>query len=109
MASTKSRRNGKFRQIGKEPLNERVNLRLTASEDAELREAAAEADLTLSEYVKRRALGRAVVASADRQVVRELRRLGGLVKHVATLEVADRKQINAALDALGKYVSVLAG
>ncbi len=104
---TKSRRQGKFSQRGRELLSKRVNLRLTAREDAELREAAAVTDLTLSEYVKQRALGRIVVSSTDLMVVRELRRLGGLVKHVATMEIADRKAINQTLTALGNYISVL--
>lgn len=104
---TNSRLQGKFSQRGREPLSKRVNLRLTEREDAELREAAAVTDLTLSEYVKQRALGRVVVSSTDLTVVRELRRLGGLVKHVATMEIADKKAINQTLTALGNYISVL--
>lgn len=106
MAPT-SRSRGKFRQRGQEPLSKRVNLRLTEREDAEVRDAAAVTDLTLSEYVKQRALGRVVIASTDLTVVRELRRLGGLVKHVATMEIADKNAINQTLSALGKYISVL--
>jgi hypothetical protein len=108
MAPAKLRVQGKFRRHGENALTDRVNVRLTERENAELREAAAAAEITLSEYVKRRALGRVVTASTDLKVVRELRRLGGLVKHVATMQIADRKAINETLNALGHYVSVLA-
>ena len=62
----------------------RANIRLTANELAELSEAAAIAKVSLSEYVRRRSLGRPVIASADLATVSELRRLGGLLKHVHT-------------------------
>ena len=71
-----------FTQKKKEPLDARCNVRLTASELSELREAAELSGLSLSEYMRRRALGIAVIARADMTTVRELRRLGGLLKRV---------------------------
>ena len=65
-----------------EPLDARCNVRVTASELAELRESATLAGLSLSEYMRRRALGLVVIAHSDVSVVRELRRLGGLLKKV---------------------------
>ena len=59
-----------------------VNVRVTRAEKDELREAAAVAGLTLSAYCRHRMLGRAVVANTDLAVIRELRRLGGLLKRV---------------------------
>jgi hypothetical protein len=38
--------------------------------------------LTVSEYIRRRVLGKRVVPQADVAVLAELRRLGGLLKHV---------------------------
>jgi hypothetical protein len=38
--------------------------------------------LTMSEYIRRRVLGKRVVSQADMAVLAELRRLGGLLKHV---------------------------
>jgi hypothetical protein len=93
-----------------EPLDGRCNVRVTASELAELRESAGLAGLSLSEYMRRRALGIVVVAHADLSVVRELRRLGGLLKKVhvdsqgaysqATAEALH--QINAYVEAIGR-------
>lgn len=65
-----------------EPLDCFVNVRLTAAEKARLREDAELAGLSVSELIRRRYFGRPIVASADASMVRELRRLGGLVKHI---------------------------
>ena len=64
------------------PLSEVVNVRLTEAEKAQLKEDADAAGLSLSELVRRRATGRPVLANADAVMIRELRRLGGLLKHV---------------------------
>ncbi len=71
-----------FTRTKSEPLNARCNVRLTASEKAELCEAAALANMSLSEYMRRRALGVTVIARTDVLVMNELRRLGGLLKKV---------------------------
>lgn len=71
-----------FQTRGTEPLDAVVNVRFTSAEKAELVEAARIAGLSVSEYARRCMLGRAVVASADAAMIRELRRLGGLLKHV---------------------------
>jgi hypothetical protein len=86
-----------------------VNVRVTEAEKADLREAAALAGLTVSEYVRRRALGRAVVARVDLAVLGELRRLGGLLKltHTAT-KGAYAADTGAALVALRAYIDQLA-
>lgn len=60
----------------------RRTLRLRAQEDARLVENAAVAGISVSEYMRRMFFGgRPVVARADDQAIRELRRLGGLLKH----------------------------
>ena len=61
-----------------------IGFRLTKAEKEKLQEQADLAKLTLSEYVRRRALGRKVVAKIDMAVLAELRRMGGLLKHVHT-------------------------
>jgi hypothetical protein len=48
-------------------------------------EIAAQAEishLTVSEYVRRRVLGKRIIPKTDLAVLAELRRLGGLLKHV---------------------------
>ena len=70
-----------FRSRSKEVANSRFELRLTRSERAELEEAADIGGVSVSELVRRRALGRTVHSASDLTMIRELRRLGGLQKH----------------------------
>lgn len=81
-------------------LSERLTFRLTSTERTELEAAAETAGMTVSEYVRRRALGRKVVAPrsmADTQTLNELRRLGGLVKHLAATGNGNPDDLRAAL------------
>jgi antitoxin component of RelBE/YafQ-DinJ toxin-antitoxin module len=59
-----------------------VRIRFTPDEKEQAKANAKEAGLTLSEYIRRRALGLPVRSKADAQMINELRRLGGLVKHI---------------------------
>lgn len=63
-------------------MDARVNLRLTKAEHLKLQEDADLAGLSVSELVRRRYFGRPIVANADVVMVKELRRLGGLLKHL---------------------------
>lgn len=86
-----------------EQLTEAMRVRLTPAERAELEASAEIAGVTVSEYIRRRALGRRVVARralADVQTLNELRRLGGLVKHLALEEVGSADDLRDALAAL---------
>jgi len=73
-----------FEVQGREPLDACIGLRLPSGEKAEIAEAADLAGLSMSELVRRRYFGRAIVADVDLQMIRELRRIGGLLKHVHT-------------------------
>jgi hypothetical protein len=80
-----------------------MRVRLAPTERAELEAAAEVAGLTVSEYVRRRVLGRKVVAPlalTDAQTLAELRRLGGLVKHLATIGQGNPDDLRAALTEL---------
>ena len=59
-----------------------LNVRLTCAEKAKLKEDADLAALSLSELARRRYFGRPIIASADAAMLRELRRIGGLLKHL---------------------------
>jgi hypothetical protein len=80
-----------------------MRVRLAPAEREALAAAAELAGLTVSEYVRRRALGRKVVAPralTDAQTLGELRRLGGLVKHLATIGQGNPDDLRAALTEL---------
>lgn len=71
-----------FKVVGSEPLAARLQLRLTPGEKQRVVDDAELAGLTVSEFIRRRALGRPVLAAIDLQMQRELHRIGGLLKHV---------------------------
>ena len=65
-----------------DPRGKRINIRLTASEFAEVNDQAEAGALSLSEYCRRRVLGRRVMSQTDQVMIRELRRIAGLQKHL---------------------------
>jgi hypothetical protein len=66
----------------KEPLDRRVTIRLSQSEKDSLAEDANLAGLTISELIRRRYFGKPIITATDRATIRELRRIGGLLKHI---------------------------
>ncbi|MBS6828729.1 MAG: hypothetical protein KH208_02495 [Desulfovibrio sp.] len=91
----------------------RRTLRLSAGEDEKLIRQAATAGISVSEYMRRLFFGgRPIIARTDDQTIRELRRLGGLLKH--HFEVVKRTgnadiltELDAALRAIRRAVEVL--
>ncbi len=71
-----------FRSKGPAGLTVRLDVRVAPAEKARLREMGAIAGLPVSELIRARALGRPVVSRTDATTIRELRRIGGLLKHV---------------------------
>lgn len=60
----------------------RRTLRLTVEEDERITRQAVTAGISVSEYMRRLFFGgRPIIARTDDQTIRELRRLGGLLKH----------------------------
>ena len=60
----------------------RRTVRMTAEENERLREQAFNTGLSVAEYMRRLMFGgRPIIARTDMQTIRELRRLGGLLKH----------------------------
>lgn len=100
----------RFEVKGDEALTDYVEVRLTPAEKQRLRDDAQLAGLTMSELVRRRTFARSVTASVDVTVVRELRRLGGLLKLVHNESRAAYSQatadaiaaLRAAIDRVGK-------
>jgi hypothetical protein len=91
-----------------EPLDKRISVRLTAAEKIKLAEDAQIAGLGLSELVRRRYFGRPIIANADAAVLRELRRLGGLLKYLNSESAgAYNQQVQETLSTLKDYMEVL--
>lgn len=71
------------RQVrGHEPKTEVVIVRMSCAERDALREKSRDAGVSMSEYLRRCAADRKIASAVDAQTVRELRRLGGLQKHL---------------------------
>lgn len=71
-----------FETIGVNPLDVKVDVRLTSDEKARLQEDADLAGISMSALVRARYFGRPVIANTDLVTIKELRRLGGLLKLV---------------------------
>ena len=84
-----------------------VNIRLTTGERAAVVENADTAGLTVSAYCRRPILGRTMHAHVNTAVIRELRRLGGLLKAVhvqsnGAYSAATAAALNDLRDAIGR-------
>jgi phosphate uptake regulator len=62
--------------------DEVVKLRLHHDEKSRLVEEADIAGITLSELIRRRSANKSIFARTDLAMLRELRRIGGLLKHI---------------------------
>ncbi|MGA9127020.1 MAG: hypothetical protein WB425_02655 [Terracidiphilus sp.] len=91
----------------------RFEMRLTAAERVQLSEDADLAGMSVSELVRRRALGKTIHAATDLMMIRELRRLGGLQKYAMNKltqhgEVADEciaaiRALRAAIERVANH------
>jgi hypothetical protein len=99
-----------FRRKGPTGLTARLDVRVAPGEKEDLGVDARDAGLTVSELVRLRALGHPVVSRTDATTIRELRRLGGLLKLVHTESGgAYRQQTAELLTMLRAAVAKLAG
>ena len=91
----------------------RRTLRLTAEEDERMTQQAETAGISVSEYMRRLFFGgRPIIARTDDQTIRELRRLGGLLKHhfdmVKQIESVDTlAELDAVLRKIRYAIEVL--
>jgi hypothetical protein len=98
-----------FGKKGAAPLTERLDVRMAPAEKAQLRNLAAIAGVPVAELVRDRALGRPIVPRTDRTAIRDLRRLGGLLKKVhLDSGGAYQAETAAALTALRAAIARLA-
>ena len=62
--------------------NRNIHIRVTPEEQQEIREKAELSGLSMSEYIRRRALSRRVQSRIETKMLSEFRRQGGLLKYV---------------------------
>lgn len=86
-----------------------VTFRLSEKDRKDLVDQATAAGLSVSEYIRRRALGHPVLAQADAAMIRELRRQGGLIKHYALSGSLASKEAVEAIRSIAKLVKELSG
>jgi hypothetical protein len=99
-----------FRRKGQANLTERLDVRVAPGEKEQLRGIARAAGLGVSDLVRLRALGRPVVSRTDATTIRELRRVGGLLKKVhVDSGGAYSRETAAALRTLHAAIARLAG
>jgi len=99
-----------FRRKGSAGLTDRLDVRVSPDEKDQLRQFAASAEMSVAELVRLRTLARPVVPRTDATTIRELRRLGGLLKKVhldsrgaySEATAAVLAAINAAVTALAR-------
>lgn len=97
-----------FPLLGDDPLDAIVNVRLTSEEKERLRDDADMAGLSMSALIRARYFGRPVVAHADQVLIKELRRVGGLLKHIHNESGGIyNKDTAGALVALKAYIGKL--
>jgi hypothetical protein len=99
-----------FELDGFEPLDTFINVRVTTEEKQRLRSDAGTAGLSVSAFARRRLMGRPVLAKHDEAVVRELRRMGGLAKHIYLEgKRVNPKETKSILVAIREYIETLTG
>ena len=70
------------KQNDAEKKNERATVRFRAEELRELSNQAEISGLSVSELIRRRSLGKRISTITDLKMLSELRRIGGLIKHL---------------------------
>ncbi len=73
-------------------------IRFTVEECESISEQASACGLTFSEFLRRRALGKRIVPKTDLQKINEIRRLGGLQKHLAAIYPEQKAEFGRVLN-----------
>ncbi|MDM7322018.1 MAG: MobB mobilization protein [Gammaproteobacteria bacterium] len=97
-----------FAVVGDEPLDAMISVRMSRAEKQRLVEDADFAGLSVSEYARRRIFRRPIMAATDAAMIKELRRLGGLIKHIHNESKGTYSaEMTAALRAVREYIEEL--
>ena len=87
-----------------------LTLRVSPEEKQRVEQQAAIAGLSASEYMRRHIFGgRPVVAAADEAMLRELRRVGGLLKHhfMTAQSAGSGEELSEALRVLSRTIEYI--
>ena len=82
-------------------------IRLSTDERTIIKERAASCAVTVSEYVRRCALERPLTARIDIEALAELRRQGGLIKHLASGDSSHAYEYRVALNLIHEAIRKL--
>lgn len=97
-----------FEVKGTTALTASITLRLAPEEKDRLKSDADMAGLSVSEIVRRHYFGRPVIANADLVMVKEMRRMGGLMKHLHNeSDGTYRMETAEAINAIVRYIDTL--
>ena len=89
-------------------LETRIAARVSKKDALEMKQQAEVSRLTLSEYIRRQVLGKRIVPQSDMNMLAELRRLGGLLKHTHNESRGVYSELTAnAIRDLGAYARTL--
>ena len=95
-------------KVKKENLEARLDVRVTREERQEIQEQAEASGLSVSEYVRRRMLGRRIDSVMDIKMLSELRRQGGLLKEIFNESNGMYNDKTAvALDSINRFIECL--
>jgi hypothetical protein len=81
-----------------------VLVRMNPRERAMIARKAHECNLSMSEYLRRCSLGRIVSSRSDQEALRELRRQGGLIKHLASTDRQNAYEYRTALNLIQETI-----
>ena len=97
-----------LKKMERENLEGRIDIRVTREERLEIQEQAEVSGLSVSEYVRRRTLGRRVDSVMDIKMLSELRRQGGLLKKIFNESNGMYSEKTAVvLDKINKFIECL--
>jgi len=79
-------------------------MRMSPNERSTIARKAQECNLSMSEYLRRCALGRMVSSRSNQEALKELRRQGGLIKHLASTDRQNAHEYRDALNLLQETI-----
>lgn len=89
------------------PRNKQYIMRMTEDEFSEIQQKASDCGLSMAEYMRRCAMGRQTRSYIESKVINELRRLGGLQKHLYKGDQEHSKEYAEVLVAITDAIKLI--